>query len=262
VIGVKTRRSEYRTDSLVLNADFSRAMQRLVPDSLRRRWSDKALKKKQYSCSTFMMYLGIDGLYDNLAHHSIYIAKDYDRNLADIEQRHVLSADPSVYVQNACLTDPTLATPGSSTLYVLAPVTHQHPNVDWSVETPRFREIVLRQLEQKFGLSDVRNRIRYERIVTPADWDQQHEIHLGATFNLAHSLKQMLHLRPQNRFEDLDGVYLVGGGTHPGSGLPVIYESSRITTRLLLEDRGGKPGNAAHPAQTTFPKPDHELVTH
>ncbi|MDO8942402.1 MAG: phytoene desaturase family protein, partial [Desulfobacterales bacterium] len=87
VIGVKTRQDEYRTDSLVINADFSRAMQRLVPDTLRRRWSDKSLKRKQYSCSTFMMYLGIDGLYENLAHHSIYIAKDYDGNLADIEQR-------------------------------------------------------------------------------------------------------------------------------------------------------------------------------
>ena len=75
-------------------------------------------------------------------------------------------------------------------------------------------------------------------MVTPADWDQHHQIHLGATFNLAHNLSQMLHLRPRNRFEDLESVYLVGGGTHPGSGLPVIYESARITSRLLGEDLG------------------------
>ena len=49
-------------------------------------------------------------------------------------------------------------------------------------------------------------------------------IHRGATFNLAHSLDQMMAFRPHNRFEDLRGVYLVGGGTHPGSGLPVIFE--------------------------------------
>ena len=74
--------------------------------------------------------------------------------------------------------------------------------------------------------------------ITPADWDTKYEIHQGATFNLAHSLDQMLHLRPHNRFEDVDGVYLVGGGTHPGSGLPVIFESARISTRLLLADLG------------------------
>jgi phytoene desaturase len=75
-------------------------------------------------------------------------------------------------------------------------------------------------------------------VITPADWDQKYQIHQGATFNLAHSLDQMLHLRPHNRFEDVDGVYLVGGGTHPGSGLPVIFESARISTRLLLADLG------------------------
>ena len=78
----------------------------------------------------------------------------------------------------------------------------------------------------------------HEQVITPADWDQGYEIHRGATFNLAHNLSQMLHLRPRNRFEDLESVYLVGGGTHPGSGLPVIYESARITSRLLGEDLG------------------------
>jgi phytoene desaturase len=95
--------------------------------------------------------------------------------------------------------------------------------------------LLLRQIE-KAGFRDVERRIRFERIVTPADWDGTYEIHRGATFNLAHSLDQMLHLRPRNRFEDLEGVYLVGGGTHPGSGLPVIFESARISTQLLLKD--------------------------
>ena len=69
-------------------------------------------------------------------------------------------------------------------------------------------------------------------------WEDDYEVFKGATFNLAHNLGQMLHRRPRNRFEDLEQVYLVGGGTHPGSGLPVIYESARITSRLLLQDLG------------------------
>ena len=88
------------------------------------------------------------------------------------------------------------------------------------------------------GYGDIEKRVRYERVITPADWDSRYEIHRGATFNLAHTLDQMLHLRPHNRFEDLDGMYLVGGGTHPGSGLPVIFESARISSRLLLEELG------------------------
>jgi phytoene desaturase len=234
-VGVRTRAGCHSADAVIVNADFAHAMTRLVPNHLRRRWTDRKIASKRYSCSTFMMYLGIEGRFDHLDHHTIYMAKDYARNLDEIEKRHVLSDDPSFYVQNACVTDSTLAPRGMSTLYVLVPVTHQHPNVDWAHERGRFRSLVLRQLRH-VGLHDVERRIRFERVLTPADWEEQHQIYRGATFSLAHNLGQMLHLRPRNRFEDVDGVYLVGGGTHPGSGLPVIFESARITSRLLLED--------------------------
>lgn len=187
-----------------------------------------------------MLYLGLDGRYDDVSHHTIYLAKDYRQNLRDIEEIHQLSDDPSFYVQNACVTDPTLAPKKMSTLYVLLPVTHEHPNVDWNVERARFRALALRQLE-KIGIHDVERRIRFEQVTAPSDWRTQYNLHMGSTFSMAHSLRQMLHLRPHNRFEDLDSVYLVGGGTHPGSGLPVIFESARITSRLLLEDMKVEP---------------------
>ena len=120
-----------------------------------------------------------------------------------------------------------------STLYLLAPVPNRRAGLNWSREKAAFRTRVLAQLT-KLGVGDVEKRIRFEKVVTPADWETDFAVFRGATFNLAHTLRQMLHLRPRNRFEDLDGVYLVGGGTHPGSGLPVIYESARITTRLLV----------------------------
>ena len=236
IVGVTTNRRRYPSSTLVINSDFARTMKRLVPDHLRKTWSDRKIAATKFSCSTFMMYLGVEGLYD-LPHHTIHIASDYHRNLDEIENQRVLSADPSFYVQNAGVTDTTLAPQGHSTLYVLVPVTHQHPNVDWSKETPAFRDNVIRQLE-KLGLTDLERRIRFEKIVTPDDWDSSYEVHNGATFNMAHSFQQMLHKRPNNRFEDLEGVYLVGGGTHPGSGLPVIYESARITSRLIAEDLG------------------------
>jgi len=238
VTGVRTAQGEQRADAVVLNADFANAMSKLVPDRRRQRWSDAKLAKKSYSCSTFMLYLGVEGRFDQLAHHNIYVARDYRRNLDEIERQHVLSEDPSFYVENPVRTDATMAPTGHSALYVLLPVTHQHPNVDWSRERARFRGLALRQLT-KIGLpADLESRIRFERVVTPADWESKLDIYRGATFNLAHNFSQMLNLRPQNRFEEFDGIYLVGGGTHPGSGLPVIFESARISARLLLEDLG------------------------
>lgn len=238
VTAVKVGNEKIPTDALVINADFSQAMTQLVPDALRRKWTDKKIEKKKFSCSTFMLYLGIEGKYEDLPHHNIHISKDYQRNLRQIEQDFELPDDPSFYVQNASITDPSLAPEGQSAMYILVPVPHMHPNVKWD-ESQRtaYRNLTLDKLSA-IGLGDLRNRIRVEHMITPADWNSTYDVYRGATFNLAHGLDQMLHRRPHNRFEDLDGVYLVGGGTHPGSGLPVIYESTRITCKQLLPALG------------------------
>ena len=254
--GVATTSGEHRADAVVVNADFAAAMTKLVPDHLRRRWTDRNIAKKKFSCSTFMMYLGLDGEVD-LSHHTIFLSRDYRQNLHDIETGHVLSQNPSFYVQNPCVTDDTLAPRGRSALYVLAPVTHEHPHVDWAAETQRFRARMIAQLG-KLGVEDVERRIRFEKVLTPAGWRDEMNIYRGATFNLAHCFSQMLHLRPRNRFEDLEGVYLVGGGTHPGSGLPVIFESAKITSKLIEEDlslRGRSPRRDASALLPRVPVP-------
>ena len=234
VVGLRTRTGNHMFDSLVINADFAQAMQHLVPNHLRRQWPDQRIEKSKYSCSTFMLYLGIEGRYDDLQHHTIYISKDYQRNLDEIDRLQVLSEDPSFYVQNAGVTDSTLAPEGMSTLYVLVPVANQGSKIDWPSQSQMFRDRVIQQLA-KVGLHDVKDRIRFEKMVTPNDWQHSYQIYRGATFNLAHNLGQMLHARPRNHFDDLKQVYLVGGGTHPGSGLPVIYESARISAHLMCQ---------------------------
>ncbi len=237
--GVRTSKRHLPADSVVMNAEFAEAARAMIPKHLRSRWSDEKIAGSDHSCSTFMLYMGIDGRYDDVSHHTIYLAKDYKGNLHDIEQGHSLSGDPSIYVQNASVSDDTLAPKGMSSLYVLAPVTHACGGVDWKRDGPAFRERVLDQMSN-IGMGDVRSRIRTERILTPANWAAEFALHKGSTFSMAHSLKQMLHLRPHNRFEETDGVYLAGGGTHPGSGLPVIFESARISSKLLLDDLGVK----------------------
>jgi phytoene desaturase len=233
-VGVRTQTGSIGADAIVLNADFAQAMTTLVPDRQRRKWRDRKIEKARYSCSTFMMYLGIEGRIDALPHHTIYLTDDYRQNLTEIEAGKVLSRNPSLYVQNATPTDPSLAPRGCSTLYVLVPVPHRSAEISWD-DVPGYRARVLAQLT-KLGVPDLENRIRIERIVTPHDWESEQNIFRGATFSLRHSMDQMLHNRPHNRFEDIDGVYLVGGGTHPGSGLPVIFQSALISTGLMEQD--------------------------
>ncbi len=116
---------------------------------------------------------------------------------------------------------------------MLVPVPNLKSDVDWESVGPAYRKLVLERLKL-LGLHDIEDRIRYERVIDPRGWQDEFAVHEGATFNLAHDLLQMLWFRPHNRFGP--GLYLVGGGTHPGSGLPVIYEGARISARLLIED--------------------------
>jgi phytoene desaturase len=117
------------------------------------------------------------------------------------------------------------------------PTPNAQAPIDWAAAKPDLRERTYRQLERVFGIADIRKRVVCEHLVTPADWKSE-RINHGATFNLAHSLSQMLHRRPHHRLQGFDGLWLVGGGTHPGSGLPVIFLSAEITTKLLCEEVG------------------------
>ena len=235
--GVRTKHGEFFADKVVMNADFAQGMTQLFPDNVRKKWSNKKLDGKKYSCSTFMIYLGIDKTYEDLPHHQIYASANYQKNLEDIEKNHKLTwDDPSVYVQNACVVDPSLAPEGCSTVYALVPVSHIHENIDWSKEKDAYRDRVLDQIEEKLGFEGLRDHIVTEMIITPEDWGDH--CYRGAVFNLAHGLDQMLWRRPKNQFDEINNLYLVGGGTHPGSGLPVIYESARISSKLLLDSLG------------------------
>ena len=205
-----------------------------------RHYTPERLSKMGISCSTFMLYLGVDRTYPEHRHHTIFFADDYEGNVRDIFAGRI-PADYSVYVRNASVTDDTLAPPGHSSIYVLVPMPNCRSGVDWEKETSAIREKTLDLLEGRCGLTNLRQHIREEKIVTPADWRDDYNVFDGATFNLAHTIPQMLYFRPRNKFEEIDNCYLVGGGTHPGSGLPTIYESGRITANLLLKRYGQTP---------------------
>lgn len=223
-------------DHIIMNADFAKGMSKLFSDNLRKKYSDSNLYKKKYSCSTFMLYLGIDRIYSDIPHHNIVFAKDYKSNIDDITQKKVLSDDFSFYIQNASVSDSTLAPEEKSTLYILVPVPNNKSNIDWEKEKMDFRNKVIHALETRGGFEDLSNHIEVEKIITPKDWEEEKDVFLGATFNLGHQVSQMLIFRPHNRLEGYKNLYLVGGGTHPGSGLPTIYESGRITADLISQE--------------------------
>lgn len=220
-------------DEIIMNADFAGGLKQLIPDAKRKKYSDENLNKKKYSCSTFMIYLGLDKIFDELEHHNIFISEDYNKNFKEIEELKTISRDPSFYVHNPSRMDKSLAPKGHSALYILVPITNMKSGTKWEKEKKKYRQLILEKLKEKAGIPDLEEHIKYEKIITPEDWEKEYHVGYGATFNLAHNLGQMLLFRPHNDFEEFENMWLVGGGTHPGSGLPTIYESGRITAGMI-----------------------------
>ena len=219
-------------DDVIINADFSHAALNLFDQRDLKKYKKERIEKKKQSCSTFMLYLGVSRKL-SLPHHMILFADDYRKNVEEMTKGMVLSADASIYVHNPSAIDPTLAPEGKSSLYVLMPVPNLEAGIDWEQEKGKVREQMLARLEKEAGLEGIRTWIEEEKIITPLDWQNDMYVYKGATFSMAHSLDQMMYLRPHNAFEDVKHVFLTGGGTHPGSGLPTIFESARISTELL-----------------------------
>lgn len=224
-------------DEVVINADFGYAMNNLFEPGQLHKYPPRKLAAMKLSCSTFMIYAGVNRAYD-MPFHTICFADNYKRNLDGIFSGVPLGDDISFYVRNASVLDPSLAPPGHSAIYILVPVSNMNGQMQWPAERQRFRDTVLKAVAQRTAMTDIRDRIVTERIITPLDWETDHRVYRGATFNLAHNFSQMLYLRPRNKFEEFDHCWLVGGGTHPGSGLPTIYESGRIVANLLARAHG------------------------
>ncbi len=224
-------------DDVVINADFGHAMSTLFDSDSLRKHSPESVKKRRFSCSTFMMYLGLDRTYET-EHHMIVFANDYKKNLNDITNRKITSDDISIYIRNSAVNDNTTAPPGHSALYILVPVPNNTSGINWAEQKHHYRSRILKVLAERTPYGDVEQHIQRELIITPEDWEKKISVYQGATFNMGHNWSQMLFLRPHNQFEEFSNCYLVGGGTHPGSGLPTIFESSRISSNLICKKYG------------------------
>jgi phytoene desaturase len=240
-IGIQLDNGEkHLSDEVIVNPDFSYAATNLFKENSLKKYSKKNIDKKKFSCSIFIMYLGLKKQY-KLEHNTIVLAKDYKKNVDDVFEGRITKKDISFYVRDHSKTDSSLAPEGKTALYVLVPVPNlTFKNIDWDKEKENLRRDVLDGLKERLDLKDVEENIEVEKIYTPLDWNKEYNVYNGSVFNLSHNLNQMLWFRPHNRFEEIKNCYLVGGGTHPGSGLPTILHSGRIAAKLILKKYGNK----------------------
>ncbi|BAZ47356.1 zeta-carotene desaturase (plasmid) [Chondrocystis sp. NIES-4102] len=233
-----TNGERIKADAVIINADFGYGVRHLLPKSSRGRYGDKKLKSMRFSCSTFMLYLGIDCRYENLPHHQLYLSEHIRRRDRPWIDDSVLDEqNPSFYVCNPTIVDPSNAPTGHSTLYVLVPIPNTAHGVDWKQKQQFYRDFTIKRLSL-LGFENIEHHIKKEACYTSETWQNEYRVHLGAVFNLSHSWNQLGPFRPPIRSEDLKSLYWIGGAVHPGSGLLTILEAARNAAFFIKQDLG------------------------
>jgi phytoene desaturase len=214
-------------DVVVSNADSAWTYRYLVPANVRRRWTNRRLESAHYSMSLFVWYFGTRRRYPDVAHHTILLGPRYRELLNDIFKRKVLASDFSLYLHRPTATDPSLAPAGCDAFYVLSPVPHLGSGVDWAAEAEPYRRRLQTHLSETL-LPGLEDQIVTSRMMTPQDFHDRLFSFRGAAFGMEPLLQQSAWFRPHNRSEDIERLYLVGAGTHPGAGLPGVLSSARV----------------------------------
>ena len=219
-------------DIVVSNADSAWTYRHLLAPEHRRRWTDKRIERTKSSMSLFIWYFGTGRRYDAVAHHTMLLGPRYRELLRDIFERHELAEDFSLYLHRPTATDPSLAPPGGDAFYVLSPVPHLASGTDWAVAGERYRRAIAAALEATV-LPGLQASVVTSRIMTPQDFQDRLLSFRGAAFGMEPLLTQSAWFRPHNRSEEVDGLYLVGAGTHPGAGLPGVLCSAKILDTVV-----------------------------
>ncbi len=221
-------------DSVASNADIMHTYRDLMKGTARGEAKTRSLEKKSYSMSLFVIYFGLKKKHPDLKHHMVLFGERYRELLADIFGSNKLSEDFSLYLHAPSVTDDSMAPEGSSAYYVLSPVPNLGvADIDWDAVGPVYRDRILRYLEDRYipGLMDDLVTVRH---MTPFDFRDDLNAHLGSAFSIEPLLMQSAWFRPHNRDDVVPNLYVVGAGTHPGAGIPGVVGSAKATASLML----------------------------
>jgi phytoene desaturase len=231
--GVRLRNGELiAADIVVANSDFAWTMKHLLPSIKRRKWPDWRINASRYSSGLFVWYFGTKRQYPDLPHHSILLGPRYKGLLTDIFHNKHLADDFSLYLHRPTATDPSVAPNGCDAFYVLAPVPHLDGDADWAERAEPYRQAIEAYLERTV-LPGLKQELVTSLVTTPIDFEQRLLSYKGAGFSLEPVLWQSAWLRPHNKSEEVEHLYFVGAGTHPGAGVPGVISTARVLDKVV-----------------------------
>ncbi len=235
-VGVRTSDGTvHDADLVIYNGDVTArdALLPDLPDTLPWR-----LRPLRTTMSAHMMYLGTNKKFEKLLHHTLVVGDDYHGFIRDVTRDRRIPRSNAVYIHAPSRTEPAMAAPGGDSIAILLPVPTLASGDDWRELEPKLRDRTLEWLEE-WGLPGLRDSIVVERSWTPLTFRDELLAPDGNAFAVEPSLQQSAYFRQPNRDRALAGLYYVGGGTHPGAGMPGALLTAQVTQDLIRRDYRG-----------------------
>ena len=233
VTGVRLKSGEHIAANLVVsNADSAWTYKYLLSETTKRKWTERRIDKAHFSNGLFVWYFGTKKQYPDIPHHSIILGPRYKGLLTDIFKHKKPTEDFSLYLHRPTATDPSMAPEGCDAFYALVPVPHLDSGTDWATHAETFRRAVQDRLEET-GIPGLGDNLVTSLMLTPLDFQNRLNSVKGAGFSLEPRITQSAYFRPHNKSEEVDGLYLVGAGTHPGAGMPAVLSSAKVIDNLI-----------------------------
>lgn len=224
-------------DLIVANSDATETIVHLLSPNSMSNGKRRRQQNLEPSCSGFVVLLGCNKKWDQLKHHNIFFSDDYQKEFNQIFQDKVLPDDPTIYVANTSFSDPDHAPEGGSNLFVLVNSPYLAKNQDWEHREKTYRDHIINELEAR-GLEGLRDSIKIEDVITPLDFYKRYGSNKGSIYGTSSNSTFSAFLRPRNKLREFENLYLVGGSTHPGGGIPLVIQSAFNAIQILERQNG------------------------
>lgn len=234
VTSVITSKEYEKCDIAISSADYSYTVEKLLIDNtLKERKLEKKINDLEYSCSTFILRLGVKKKYNALKVHNMYIGENFKENIECVFEGE-LPQNPPLYIYCPSAVDQSMAEGGGESMNVMVRVPNlQLSNISWNDnDILMFRNKVINNLKKINGLEDIEDNIEYEAYLTPVDLEREYSCYKGAAFGILPNIKQITYKRPKCKLKNIKNLYFLGDSVHPGAGMSIV----QLATRELVNE--------------------------
>ncbi len=232
ISGLMINGTLYEADAVIANSDATDTYLNLLPQNALSRFKRRKIARIEPSCSGFVVLLGINRIYPQLEHHNIFFSEDYEEEFRTIFELREPPQDPTVYITNTSRTDPYDAPPECSNLFMLVNAPYTAPGQLWHEWTETYTDHIIHTMEDR-GLEGLRESILVKKVITPPDFERLYGSNRGSIYGTSSNNRNAAFIRPRNKSPWFDNLYLCGGSTHPGGGIPLVMQSAMNVGALV-----------------------------